>query len=484
MVGEIGAAHDGGSRNDTAAAPLVSIIVLTYNQVAYTRACFASLARHTVPSYELIVVDNASTDGTRDYLRTVAGARLVLNDANRGFAGGCNQGLALMRGRYALLLNNDTLLPEGWLERLLGAIDRPAAGDEPPAGIAGPRSNSVAGVQVIQHAGYDPPDPDAVASVQEPAGPTGAGTPHPLVALNDFARAFARQRRGRAFAVDRVIGFCMLIRREVVARVGGLDERFGSGNFEDDDYCLRTRLAGYRIVVADDCFVHHYGGRTFAGNRIDYRSSMDRNLAIFRQKWGLPATPVEQGYRAVPLLSRPFDPARDYVPLPPPPPVLAIPGTPPPPVPPEAPDTHPALEEGKRRLGAGDVAGAIRQFADAAAALPSSAMARYFLGCAQFEAGDSAAAAGTLSLAAALDPASTDVATALGAAQAASGDYVAARTTLMHALEIDARNAEAWFQLGDACRRAGWTDEARLALEQALRLEPAHGAAQDSFELL
>ncbi len=486
------------------AEPLVSIIVLTYNEVAYTRACLESLRRSTAPPYELIVVDNGSTDGTPAYLRTIAGAKLVLNERNRGFAGGCNQGLALARGQYLLLLNNDTLLPAGWLERLLAGMTdddqnsalSPADRQRPGRGmigIAGPRSNTAAGAQLVKEVGYAveaPPPFDPLAGGAGRVDGQGEALPAGIDSLDAYARAFARQRQGRRFSVEGIIGFCMLIRREVVSLIGGFDERFGIGNFEDYDYCLRARLAGFRIVVVDDCFVHHYGSRSFAGNRIDYAALMDRNYALFRQKWGLPAGAEEaRTIRLGSLLARPFDRARDYVPLPPPPACEVVPGRVEPspaataaeeqPAPP-----HPILAEGVRLLAAGDAPAARERLSRAVALLPRSVEARYFLGCAELQAGDPAAAARTLHAAAALDPASPDVHTALGAALAEAGELAAAEQALFRALELDPRAAEAWYQLGELCRRTGRAEPAREALRQALRLEPQHEAARTALETL
>jgi tetratricopeptide (TPR) repeat protein len=89
--------------------------------------------------------------------------------------------------------------------------------------------------------------------------------------------------------VERVVGFCMLIRDTAFADAGALDESFGIGNFEDDDYCLRVRKAGYRVCIAEDCFVFHYGSRTFSGLGFDndaFNALIARNEETLNQKWG------------------------------------------------------------------------------------------------------------------------------------------------------------------------------------------------------
>ena len=84
----------------------------------------------------------------------------------------------------------------------------------------------------------------------------------------------------------RLIGFCLLIRRAVIEAIGLLDERFGVGCFEDDDYCLRAIAAGWRAVIAQDAFVHHFGGRTFVGSGLDHAAILRENERRFREKWG------------------------------------------------------------------------------------------------------------------------------------------------------------------------------------------------------
>ncbi len=104
---------------------LASIIVLCCNEVAYTRQCLESVLAHTRQPYELILVDNGSTDETPAYLEEVRRrpepewVEVIRNGENRGFAAGCNQGLAAARGRYLVLLNNDTIVSAGWLEGLV-----------------------------------------------------------------------------------------------------------------------------------------------------------------------------------------------------------------------------------------------------------------------------------------------------------------------------------------------------------------------------
>jgi O-antigen biosynthesis protein len=117
------------------------------------------------------------------------------------------------------------------------------------------------------------------------------------VSLDTFAQQWAVEHAGETMAVQRLIGFCLLVRKVVVERIGGLDERFGAGNFEDDDFSVRATLAGYEGQIAKDVFIHHTGGQTFRGANIDYTESLLRNWSLFKAKWGIPPeTPLEEGY--------------------------------------------------------------------------------------------------------------------------------------------------------------------------------------------
>jgi GT2 family glycosyltransferase/tetratricopeptide (TPR) repeat protein/glycosyltransferase involved in cell wall biosynthesis len=253
---------------------LVSIIILAHNQLRDTQHCLASLEKNTPLPHELILVDNGSTDGTAAFFRQYAArhdhARVILNHTNLGFAVANNQGLACARGDAILLLNNDTVATPGWLERMLATLNL-----YPECGLVGPVSNSVVGPQLVASANYSSLDQ-----------------------LPKFAAQWGAAHAGQSSEVSRLVGFCLLLRRAVVDQIGGLDPQFGSGNFEDDDLCLRAGFAGFKLRIALDSFVHHTGGQTFKGAGIDYRASMQRNWDLFKTKWGLPADIIlDKGYR-------------------------------------------------------------------------------------------------------------------------------------------------------------------------------------------
>lgn len=277
----------------THSSGLTSIVMLTWNQLAYTRLCIESVYNHTSEPFELILVDNGSTDGTVAYLEKLAAEhaniKLVLNATNRGYAEGNNQGLALAGGDTIVLLNNDTVVSRGWLSGLHKALQLEGVG------VAGPRSNAVVGPQLVTSVSYDRVT---------------------LEGLEVFAQSWAVEHRDQYPEVNRIIGFCMAIRRDVLEQIGGLDTSFGIGNFEDDDYCLRVHLAGYKLVIAQEVFVHHFGSVTFKGQNIDYVRLTEANWEIFKEKYRLPDDlTLGQGYRHSEITARVFEPTELMVPI-------------------------------------------------------------------------------------------------------------------------------------------------------------------------
>lgn len=269
------------------ADPLVSIVTLSWNAPEFTKMALESIRAHTSMPYELIVVDNGSGDETTSWLRTLGDdVRVIFNERNRGFAAGTNQGFAAARGRYVVMLNNDVIVTDGWLEGLVGAFDR-----IPGLGVSAVRSNRIAGDQLVLDAVY----PD-------------------IPAMHAFARKRRETFRHQGYVTDRAIGLCLCIRREVIDEIGGVDERFGVGNFEDDDFCLRARAAGYRIYVCNDVFIHHFGSRSFVANNVEYGKTMRENGAIFAEKWALAIG--DGGYDSRPAIARGFVRGEHYVPLP------------------------------------------------------------------------------------------------------------------------------------------------------------------------
>ncbi|GAC1403313.1 MAG: hypothetical protein NVSMB64_04820 [Candidatus Velthaea sp.] len=267
---------------------LTSIVMLSWNAPEYTEIAVRSIRQHTPLDHEIIIIDNGSGPDTLARINAIDGVRTIYNARNMGFAYGCNQGIAAARGEFVVLLNNDVIVTDGWLESLLDAHRR-----DPAIGVSAPRSNFVAGHQQVYDAKYDGED-----------------------GIHRYARERSERMRGRRYHTDRVIGFCMCLSREVIAEVGGIDTRYGSGNFEDDDYCLRVRAAGYDIVVCEDSFIHHFGNASFKANKLDYAASLQNNWSIFAERWGLPAQYPVTGYQSWSAIARGYVRERDFVALP------------------------------------------------------------------------------------------------------------------------------------------------------------------------
>jgi GT2 family glycosyltransferase/2-polyprenyl-3-methyl-5-hydroxy-6-metoxy-1,4-benzoquinol methylase/tetratricopeptide (TPR) repeat protein len=241
---------------------MTSIVIVTWNELHVTRQCVESVLFRTDESFELIFVDNGSTDGTPDYLETVPNATVIRNSQNRGFAPSVNQGIAASSGDQILLLNNDCVVTTGWLTGLLEALM-----DRSENGLVGPVSNNVSGPQQIPITYND------------------------LGGLDGFAW---QQRTHRELSLtDRLVGFCLLVKREVIDRIGVLDERFEVGCFEDDDFCRRANDAGYQALIVRNVFVHHFGSVTFKAAGVDFAAVMRKNELKYREKWDA-ATPTNE----------------------------------------------------------------------------------------------------------------------------------------------------------------------------------------------
>lgn len=242
---------------------LTSVIILTYNQLEYTKKCVDSIIKFTPEKHELIFVDNASTDGSMKYLEGLQtkykNVKLIKNETNLGFPKAVNQGIKAAEGDYVLIANNDIHVTEGWLSSLTSKIEL-----KNEYGIAGPISNKVSGFQIDKNAKYE----------------TDAQ-------MIKYAQSLRKTNKDKFFEFPRVAFLCTLIKKEVIDKVGGLDERFTPGNYEDDDYCLRAQKAGYKTLIVQDSFVHHYGSKSFTADGMQkYAERLRVNRDIFVDKWG------------------------------------------------------------------------------------------------------------------------------------------------------------------------------------------------------
>jgi GT2 family glycosyltransferase len=247
-----------------AAWPRASVIVLTHDNLAFNRMCLASILENTAyPNYELIVVDNASTDGTAAELtrltRDVPHVRAILNDHNAGFGPGNNRGLAAATGDLLVLLNNDTVVPPGWLTRLGRHLEDPALG------LIGPATN-----RTCNEAQHDIP----------------YQTYGEYLAV---ARTQGERHEGARYPIRMPMFFCVAFRRDTYERLGPLDERYEVGMFEDEDYALRAKEAGLETAWTPEVYVHH-AYHASIGKLLptgEYMRLVKLNQGRFEEKWGI-----------------------------------------------------------------------------------------------------------------------------------------------------------------------------------------------------
>ncbi len=241
--------------------PDLSVVIAVWNALDYAQACVTSIYEAASSrSFEVIVVDNGSGPDVLEWLRTEA-ARIpafgyVRLPENVGFARGMNVGVRLSRGRHVVLLNSDTLVTDGWSDLLVDALE-----SDRELGLVSPVTNYVGEGDQI----------DEEARSLHPADAAG------------YARSIAT-RDEIVVVPERIAFFCVAFRRELFDRLNGLDEGFGLGNFEDEDFCLRTQMAGQRIGVLRSAFVYHHGSKTFEVNRVDHSEWMVRNLDRYIDK--------------------------------------------------------------------------------------------------------------------------------------------------------------------------------------------------------
>jgi GT2 family glycosyltransferase len=237
---------------------LVSIVVPCCGQLEYTRLCIPSLLRHSRRPWELIVLDVGSHDGTSEYLDGVAAAASVRVEvvhcpSESGFPAACAEGLARARGEYLVWLNNDAIVMEGWLQQLVAM-----AGANEAIGMVGPMSNYAPAQQRVVPVPYRIRSRRSAATV---GGGTGDWRIVDLEALDRFASQWRDQNKGQWFAVDRLGGFCFLVKRSVLRMVGLFDEGSEPGVLDANALCGKVRQAGYHCVCCRDLFVHHFGSR-------------------------------------------------------------------------------------------------------------------------------------------------------------------------------------------------------------------------------
>jgi GT2 family glycosyltransferase len=241
----------------------ISIIILSYNDYSGTTGpCLASLSNDPAfTKWEVIVVDNASDAATIDSLRAAqtqySSVQFVLNEKNIGYAAGNNVGIRISTGDVVILLNSDTLAPLGMIEKLSAHFIA-----NPQMGMIGPVTNAAGNEQAI------------LAPAESIEGKVEQGL------------RYANSGSDELLVTYRMDFHCVAIAHEVINKVGLLDEEFGRGYYEDFDYSLRVKQAGYDLRVAEDVYIYHRGSASFSKLPQETKELMKRNKKRMLHKHG------------------------------------------------------------------------------------------------------------------------------------------------------------------------------------------------------
>jgi GT2 family glycosyltransferase len=227
---------------------ILSIIIVSWNVRRDLEVCLRSLRDNSDFPHEIIVVDNASADDTLQMLQAYPEVQLIANPDNRGFAAANNQGLAVARGDWLLLLNPDTIVPPSGLRTLLNF-----ARAHPKAGVIGPRLLNPDGS--LQYSCRHFP---TISAAMFRHTFMGRLFPH-IRSMRDYLMCDWPHDEPRE--VDWLSGACMLINRQAYTQIGGLDEGFYWGS-EDVDYCYRMHQAGWKVLYTPQPAIVHAIGRS------------------------------------------------------------------------------------------------------------------------------------------------------------------------------------------------------------------------------
>ncbi len=236
------------------------VVIAVWNLKRYTQNCIESIIRNTGYPYRLIVIDNGSERQTKDYLESLKNDSrlkghdytLIRNEKNLGATKALNQGLEVSKGDYAMILNNDTIMTKGWLTEMVKIAE---FSDE--IGIVNPNSNNL-----------------------------GARRPWWML-LDRYAASLMKKYKGQFMEMATAVGFCYMVKREVIDRIGMLSEEYGLGNFEETEYSIRASRIGYRSVFSKASYVWHKEHASFDLIK-DFEEMFEKNQKMFYEMFGKP----------------------------------------------------------------------------------------------------------------------------------------------------------------------------------------------------
>jgi GT2 family glycosyltransferase len=228
-----------------------------YNKSIYTFTCLKSILRNTsAVEYEVIIIDNASTDNTPQMLSAIENIIVITNQRNLGFVEACNRGASRAQGAYLHFLNNDTIVTPGWLAELVNTFDADS-------------SVGAAGSKLVY--------PNL--RLQEAGGHVGPGAKAGNIGKFDDS---GKPQYNRLREVDYCSGASLMVRRDLFERIGGFDRQFAPAYWEDTDLCFSIRKLGFRVMYQPASMVIHFEGVS-AG--INTSSGMKRYQVINHKKF-------------------------------------------------------------------------------------------------------------------------------------------------------------------------------------------------------
>lgn len=259
----------------------ISIIIPVYNKVGYTTDCLESLARHKSSfSFEVIVIDNGSTDCTPQLVGSIPGIRYVRNQENRGFVDACNQGADLAKGRILVFLNNDTVVLNNWLDPLVNRLA------DPTIGLVG--SKMIYPDGRLQEAG-------SIIFKDGSGHNYGKGQD-----AKDFAFNFSRD-------VDYCSGASIAIEKRMFRKLGGFDKRYAPAYYEDTDLAMSVRKSGKRVVYEPfSVLMHIEGGTSGTDTTSGFKRFQPINREKFLKKWSKELNKNHYGPRVNPIRASRF----------------------------------------------------------------------------------------------------------------------------------------------------------------------------------
>ncbi len=218
------------------------IVIPVYNQLDYTRACLESIKNNTEYSHRIIVIDDASSQETKAYLEILEKKKdivLCRNENNLGWLDAVNKGITSALAEYVCVMNNDTIVYPGWLEEMVSVAQK-----NPQFGLVNPEW-------------------------QIPKKFKGG--------REKYYYEVIKKQSGKFIETDWVRGFCSLIKRAVIEKIGGLDKVFAPGYYDDWDYSLRAIREGFLAVKAQGAFVWHYKNIETYYTHLNYYTSQNEN---------------------------------------------------------------------------------------------------------------------------------------------------------------------------------------------------------------